>query len=326
MSKTREDRSHLGRRGPAQDSQFRAGGRPSPRSRAAAGGRPGLRGRARPRPGLPPGAPLSPDEAAPRLRRCQFGLLRMNHPPFPPPGLLSGLLRPRPPWPASRPVQHRPGASGRPRVRAASRSPSRRPVRPGLRPGDGIRAGAGQEPRAACGMAPTEGGVRGETGPPPRAPRDRRSGGLGPRGPAGRPHSPDLASQQLQRWSRPEAPGRRPGRPTHSPPAPRSSRRDAHPAPESRTEVRGPAPSSSLGRVHRLVSTGGNCGRGEPAGHTAQGGGSAGPDPVRAGPLAEQPRSARQEARPAPWVRAGGPLPAPRPGVTTAPVHPARGG
>ncbi|XP_022353222.1 uncharacterized protein LOC111143687 [Enhydra lutris kenyoni] len=59
----------------------------------------------------------------------------MNHPPFPPPVLLSGLLHPRPQWPASRTEQHRPGTSGRPSLgRPAS-------ALPGLWPKNCSRAG-----------------------------------------------------------------------------------------------------------------------------------------------------------------------------------------
>lgn len=86
------------------------------------------------------------------------------------------------------------------------RQPKPLPAAGPARPGGWIRAGLGQEQRAACGMAPTEGRVRGETGPPPRAPRDRRRGELGPRGPVVRPHIPNLVSKQLRRWNPPQGP------------------------------------------------------------------------------------------------------------------------
>ncbi|XP_039714627.1 uncharacterized protein LOC120599612 [Pteropus medius] len=73
----------------------------------------------------------------------------MNHPPFPPPGLLSGLLRPRPQWPAS----------GR-----SSTAPAPRAVRLRLKPlpaagparpaSWGLDPGRSRSNRTACGVAP----------------------------------------------------------------------------------------------------------------------------------------------------------------------------
>ncbi|XP_058992893.1 protein enabled homolog [Mustela lutreola] len=92
----------------------------------------------------PPSSPVGPGKAVPRLQRFQFELLGMNHPPFPPPVLLSGLLHPRPQWPASRTEQHRPSTSGRPSLgRLASALPDLWPKncsRAGFRAG--IRAKA----------------------------------------------------------------------------------------------------------------------------------------------------------------------------------------
>lgn len=129
-----------------------------------------------------PGSLAGPGKAVPRLRCFRFGLPGMNHPPFPPPGLFSSLLRPRPPWAASRPEQRRPG------VGAARWSRSRRPcaVVPapggrGLR-GPGVRSRPPGSRREAA-AAPVPGLARSaprprpcRPGPDPRAPAAPRAG------------------------------------------------------------------------------------------------------------------------------------------------------
>lgn len=93
----------------------------------------------------------------------------MNHPPFPPPGLFSSLLRPRPPWAASGPEQHRPG------VGAARWSRSRRPCAlvpaPGGRGqrGPGVRSRSPVSRREAA-AAPVPGLARSDPGPRPCRP------------------------------------------------------------------------------------------------------------------------------------------------------------
>lgn len=119
----------------------------------------------------PPGSPVGQDKAVPGLQRFQFQLLGMNHPPFPPPGLLSGLLRPRPQWPAS----------GR-----SSTAPAPRAVRLRLKPlpaagparpaSWGLDPGRSRSNRTACGVAPHGRGgyVRGESPPRRPGPQERR--------------------------------------------------------------------------------------------------------------------------------------------------------
>lgn len=174
----------LGQRslGPGFLSIPRRGGRPAPSSRAAAGRRQGLRGRPRPCPGLPPGAPLSPDKAVPRLQRFQFGLLRMNHPPFPaawPP------FRPPPPEAS---VARVPAGAAPPRRLGPPPGPGRqlRTLRAaGLRPG-GLGPGWGGAGATGCvwyGPHGREGAgkdgtpAQGAPGPPERRVRASRSRG-----------------------------------------------------------------------------------------------------------------------------------------------------
>ncbi|XP_029801723.1 uncharacterized protein LOC115297735 [Suricata suricatta] len=127
-----------GRLSPGLLSTPRSRGLPSPSGRAVArAGRRGLQvlGAGALPVELPSGSPVGLGQAVPRLQRFQFELLGMNHPPFPPPVLLSGLLHPRPQWPASRTEQHRPSTSDRPSLGCPARA------LPGLWPEDWSRAG-----------------------------------------------------------------------------------------------------------------------------------------------------------------------------------------
>ncbi|XP_075852024.1 uncharacterized protein LOC142862634 [Microcebus murinus] len=144
----------------------------------------------------PPRSPVGWGKAVPRLRRFRFGILQMNHPPFPPPGLLSGLLRPRPQWPASRPEQHRPCASGRPGPGHTAEAPpgcwSRGPAARGLGPG------RDRSRRAARTGWPHDREAVGGSAAPTQAPSPQEQR-VGPR-----VHwcalRPRLVSKQLQRW------------------------------------------------------------------------------------------------------------------------------
>lgn len=276
-----------GAAGPASPGPRR--GRPPPRR--AAGREAGAAGRARLGPGLPPGAPLGPDRAGLRLQRFQFGLLRMNHPlsrrlaSFPPPP-------PEAPWPASRTVQRRPGASGRPGS-GRRLSPSR--CWPGPGAGSGLE---GQEPRAACGMAST-GGKKG--GPRPGAPGPQE-GRVGPRGPVGRPHSPDLVSNP------PRGPGEEAGHPPA--PHPHPKLRAGRPSrPRKRNSSPGPAPRAAV-RVRSAVLT-------EATGPR----GPATPPGLQARPRGATPGARRGSPGPA-GAGAGGPLSPSDP----RPAHPTREG
>lgn len=173
----------------------------------------------------------------------------MNHPPFPPPGLLSSLLRPRPQWPASRPEQHRPSASGRPRVRASPLKPlpAAGPTWPETW---GLDPGRGRSNKAACGVAPREERVWEETGAPPRRlePQER---GVRTCGPVARPHTPNLVSKQLQRWNPPLGP-REEALLSHLLPirTPEAQSRTSIPATDRRVEI--PGPSMEPQRLPRL--------------------------------------------------------------------------
>lgn len=114
----------------------------------------------------PPGSLVGPGKAVPRLRCFRFGLPGMNHPPFPPPGLFSSLLRPRPPWAASGPEQHRPG------VGAERWSRSRRPCAVVRAPGGRGQWGPGVRSRppgsrSEAAAAPVRGLARSDPRPRP---------------------------------------------------------------------------------------------------------------------------------------------------------------
>ncbi|XP_032752790.1 splicing factor 1-like [Rattus rattus] len=141
----------------------------------------------------------------------------MNHPPFPPPGLFSSLLRPRPPWAASGPEQHRPG------VGAARWSRSRRPCavvrapggrgqwgsgRPVSTPGIRERSGSGARPGPSTERPPPE-ALQARPGPlhPHRAPGGLQKG-RGVAEPRPGPHDPPPPAPSTKR--RPARPRRRP--------------------------------------------------------------------------------------------------------------------